>query len=78
VINPPKLTWGPRRNFSHILAASTSRILISEVPPSPDETVVSTSEDIALTCPYEDPTLGTGAAVEVAYTSLVDQHMVPS
>jgi hypothetical protein len=30
------------------------------------------------TCPYEDPTLGTRAAAEVAHTTLVDQHMVPS
>jgi hypothetical protein len=48
------------------------------VPPSLNETVASTSKDIAPTCPYEDPTLGTGAAAEVAYTTLVDQHIVPS
>jgi hypothetical protein len=47
------------------------------VPPSPDETVVSASEDIVPTCPCEDPTTGTGTAAEVAYTTLVDQHMIP-
>jgi hypothetical protein len=40
--------------------------------------VASALEDIAPTCPYEDPTLDTGTAIEVAYTTLVDQHMVPS
>jgi hypothetical protein len=38
----------------------------------------SASEAIAHTCPYEDPTRGTGTAAWVAYTTLVDQHMVPS
>jgi hypothetical protein len=40
--------------------------------------VVSTSEDISPTCPCEDPTLGTIVAIAVAYTALVDQHIVPS
>jgi hypothetical protein len=35
------------------------------------------SEDIAPTCPHKDPMLGNGAAVEVAHTTLADQHMVP-
>jgi hypothetical protein len=39
--------------------------------------VTSASEDIAHTCPYEDPTWVTGTAARVAYTTLVDQHMVP-
>jgi hypothetical protein len=34
------------------------------------------SEAIAPTCPCEDPTLGTAAAVGVLYKALVDQHMV--
>jgi hypothetical protein len=40
--------------------------------------VASALEDIAPICPYEDPTPGTGAAAEVAYTTLVDQYTVPS
>jgi hypothetical protein len=40
--------------------------------------VVSLSEDIAPTCPCEDPTQGTVAIARVAYMALVDQHMVPS
>jgi hypothetical protein len=48
------------------------------VPPSTDEMLSSTSEDIAPTCPYEDSTPGTGAAAEVAYTTLVDHHTVSS
>jgi hypothetical protein len=40
--------------------------------------VVSTSEDISPTCPCEDPTLGTIVATAVAYTALIDQHIVPS
>jgi hypothetical protein len=47
------------------------------VPPSPDEMAASASEDIAPTCPCEDPTLGTATAAGVAYAALVDQHMVP-
>jgi hypothetical protein len=47
------------------------------VPPNLDETTASASEDIAPTCPCEDPTLGTAAAAGVAYKALVDQHMVP-
>jgi hypothetical protein len=39
--------------------------------------VALASEDIAPTCPYEDPIPGNGAATEVAYTGLADQHMVP-
>jgi hypothetical protein len=39
--------------------------------------VASASEDIAPTWPYEDPTPGTGAAAEMVYTTMVDQHMVP-
>jgi hypothetical protein len=46
------------------------------VPPSPDGMVASALEDIAPTYPYKDPILGTGATGEVAYTTLVDQHMV--
>jgi hypothetical protein len=64
--------------IGHAAVASTGRILIHEVPLSPNETVASTLEDIAPTCLYKDPTLGTGVAAEVAYTTLVDQHMVPS
>jgi hypothetical protein len=52
--------------------------MISEVLPNPDETVASASEDIAPTYPYEDPTPGNVAAAGVAYTTLVDQHMVAS
>jgi hypothetical protein len=37
----------------------------------------SASEDIAPTCPCEDPTPGIAATAEVAYAALVDQHMVP-
>jgi hypothetical protein len=40
--------------------------------------MASILENIARACPYEDPTLSTGTALEVAYTALVDQHMVPS
>jgi hypothetical protein len=40
--------------------------------------VASTLEDIAPTCPCEDPTPGTIAIAGVVYTALVDQHMVPS
>jgi hypothetical protein len=36
-----------------------------------------TSEDIAPTCPCEDPTSSTAAATGVAYKALVNQHMVP-
>jgi hypothetical protein len=39
--------------------------------------VASASEDIAPTCPCEDPTPGTRAATEVACRALADQHMVP-
>jgi hypothetical protein len=39
--------------------------------------VASTLEDITLTCPHEDPTWDTGTAAMEAYTTLVDQHMVP-
>jgi hypothetical protein len=52
--------------------------MISEVLPNPDETVASASEDIAPTYPYEDPTSGNVAAAGVAYTTLVDHHMVAS
>jgi hypothetical protein len=38
--------------------------------------VASTLEDTAPTCPCKDPTPGTVAAIGVAYTALVDQHMV--
>jgi hypothetical protein len=48
------------------------------VPPSPDETTASASEDIAPTYPHEDPTPGTRATAKVQYMALVDQHMVPS
>jgi hypothetical protein len=37
----------------------------------------SALEDIAPTCPCEDPTPGTAAVAGVAYAALVDQHMVP-
>jgi hypothetical protein len=47
------------------------------VAPSPDETMVLASNDITPTCPYEDPILGNGAAAEVSYTPLADQHKVP-
>jgi hypothetical protein len=40
--------------------------------------MASILEIIARACPYEDPTPSTGTALEVAYTALVDQHMVPS
>jgi hypothetical protein len=39
--------------------------------------VASATEDIAPTCPCEDPTPGIGTVVEAAYATLVDQHMVP-
>jgi hypothetical protein len=48
------------------------------VAPRPDEIVTSSSEDIAPTCPCEDPIPGIVATTRVTYTTLVDQHMVPS
>jgi hypothetical protein len=48
------------------------------VPSRPDEIVALTSEDIAFTCPCEDPTPSTVAAAGVAYMALVYQHMAPS
>jgi hypothetical protein len=51
--------------------------MIPEAPPSPDEMVASTLEDIACTCPCKDPIPDTKATAEVAYTTLVDQQMVP-
>jgi hypothetical protein len=47
------------------------------VPPNSDEAMTPGLEDIAPTCPCEDPTPGTAAIAGVAYKALVDQHMVP-